>query len=87
MHADDDELETVLHHLWNSHDPTAIANRLMKFWKRPLPLIVARLIGLCQHFDSEVRRWAFRALQLNQPQTSMDVVPSFLASLRIVIAG
>jgi hypothetical protein len=66
MHADDDELETVLHHLWNSHDPTGIANLLKVFCKRPLPVFDARLIGLCQHIDSGVRRWAFNALQNNK---------------------
>ena len=37
IHADEDQLEIVLQHLWNSYDPIAIANLLKVFCKRPFP--------------------------------------------------
>jgi hypothetical protein len=78
MHADDDQLEFVFQHLWNSHDPTAIANLLKIFWKRPLPIFDARLIGLCQHVDSGVRRCAFNALQNNKDESIREFALSVL---------
>jgi hypothetical protein len=63
MQAGEAQLEIVLEHLSNSQDAKVIANLLRVFWKRPLPAFDACLIGLCQHADSEVRRWTFNALQ------------------------
>jgi hypothetical protein len=66
IQADQAQLETVVEHLWNSQHRNVIANLLKVFWRRPLPVFDSRLIDLCQHFDSEVRRWAFNALENNK---------------------
>ena len=65
IQANDGQLELVLEHLRNSHDVTVIANLLKVFSHQPLPVFDARLLDLCQHTDSEVRRQAFFALQNN----------------------
>jgi hypothetical protein len=66
IRADQAQLESVLQHLWNSQDANVIANLLRVFWMRPLPILDARFFNLCQHADSEVRRWAFKALRNNE---------------------
>jgi hypothetical protein len=66
MHADEADLEVVLRQLWKSTDPHVISNLLEVFSNRPLPTFDARLIELCEHGDSEVRRCAFNALENNE---------------------
>jgi hypothetical protein len=66
MHADVADLGVVLRQLWKSADPHVISNLLKVFSNRPLPTFDARLIELCEHGDSEVRRCAFNALQNNE---------------------
>jgi hypothetical protein len=66
MQAGEAQFEIVLEQLRNSQDVTVIANLLQVFSNRPLPLFDARLLNLCQHTDSEVRRRAFNALQNNK---------------------
>jgi hypothetical protein len=62
LRADDAQLELVFEHLCSSQDVNVIANLLRVFWRRPLPIFDARLLDLCQHIDSDVRRWAFNAI-------------------------
>ena len=62
MFAEDADLEMVLQHLSAAREPTVIANLLQVFSKRKSPRFDARLIEMCRHGDTEVRRWALRAL-------------------------
>jgi hypothetical protein len=66
MQADQAQLEILLQHLLSSQEVNVTANLLKVFWKRPLPTFDARLLELCQHGDSKVRRGAFNALQNNK---------------------
>ena len=63
MHADATDLGMVLQHLRDSRNPNVITKLLKVFSNRPHLNFDTRLIDLCQHGDSEVRRWAFNALQ------------------------
>jgi len=65
IHAKEADLQTVLQHLWATHEPSVIANLLRIFSRRALPEFDARLIELCRHPDEEVQRWAFRAMEQN----------------------
>ncbi len=65
MHADPNDLETVLQVLWDAQEPKVIANLLTVFSNRAFPQFDARVISLCQHSDAEVRRRAFGALKEN----------------------
>ncbi len=66
MYADLADLEIVMQHLWGSHDLKVISQFLKIFSNRSLPSFDPRLIDLCEHGDSEVRRRAFNALQNNE---------------------
>jgi hypothetical protein len=65
MYADPADLERVLQRLWSSQNQKVIANLLRVFSNRALPHFDARLIGLCQHADADVKRRAFNALEKN----------------------
>jgi hypothetical protein len=66
MRADEAELGIVLQHLCQSQDANVTSNLLKVFVNRALPVFDGRLIDLCQHVNSEVRRCAFNALQNNE---------------------
>lgn len=64
-YASESDLEVVLQILWTTKEPTVLANLLRVFSNRPLPRFDPRLISLCEHSDTEVRRWASKALEMN----------------------
>ena len=66
IYADEKDLKTVLDHLWAARDPNTVAKLLRVFLKRPLPRFDARLIDLCRHENSDVRRLALNALEQNE---------------------
>ena len=72
-HADEADLAVVLQHLWESRDPNISSNLLKVFSNRALPTFDIRLIDLCQHGDSEVRRCALNALQNNEHASNSRV--------------
>ena len=65
MHAPEDDLNAVLRALWSAERPKVMVNFLRIFSNRPLPVFDPRLIGFCSHRDEDVRRWAFKALEMN----------------------
>jgi len=65
MHADEGDLGMVLQHLLAAQEQKVIVNLLKVFSKRSFPQFDARIIELCHHSGSEVRRWAFNALREN----------------------
>ena len=62
MHASEPALAVVLRHLWTSQDANVIRNLLKVFANRAIPVFDSRLIDLCQHGDSEVRRCAVQCV-------------------------
>jgi hypothetical protein len=66
IHADEADLQRVLQRLWTAQNPSVIVKMLRIFSGRALSEFDARLIELCRHDDEEVRRWAFRALEVNK---------------------
>jgi len=65
MHADEADLGMVLQHLLAAEEQKVIVNLLKVFSNRSVPQFDARLIELCHHSDSQVRNWAFNALENN----------------------
>lgn len=65
MHADEVAIGVVQGHLRAVQEPGLVAKLLRVFWNRALPDFEPRLIELCRHADSEVRRSAFNALKCN----------------------
>jgi hypothetical protein len=63
MHADEADLDLILQRLLSVQEPTVIARLLSVFSNRGVPRLDNRLIQLCQHGDSEVRRGAVSALE------------------------
>lgn len=65
MHSDEPALEVVLSRLREATEVTELIRLLRVFSNRALPRFDPRLIELCQHPDSNVRHWAYNALELN----------------------
>ncbi|MCA9092111.1 MAG: hypothetical protein KDA68_01385, partial [Planctomycetaceae bacterium] len=66
MYAGDEDLNTILEALWEAEHPKVLVNYLRIFSGRAMPTFHARMIGLCNHADEQVRHWAFKALQMNR---------------------